>query len=366
MIHNTITDDDISPYLRRRNSIYRFNIRQIEKNRFPAKCSCIVCGGSFLCRGIEEYIQRQYYLGPDKKGSNISHVCRGCGLKNKLKIAVGTLYQLINAIPHAERDWQEIFPADFRYALIPLPQQTSFGWRTFEQWRSDGVLLCGMSAKSATGQDSLRLRDYSEATRLLTKYSKYEFAYRQKAASPVRDILTITSDLVDLPATESRLSLYLWGRLTPPETQQVLKRIGRLYKNSCWWPKREKRRLFDNTQASSWNAQQWKGRNKTSIEFDPADAVLLEKRERRETFRIARSGGQVIYLGKPAKRHASLAKTRAAYNEQWDSYTNNNRLDRTLREQRSLNISRETIEVRNAMIANLERDFAPRNEREAA
>jgi hypothetical protein len=50
---------------------------------------------------------------------------------------------------------------------------------------------------------------------------------------------------VDLPATESRLSLYLWGRLTPPETQQVLKRIGRLYKNSCWWPNREKPCLFD-------------------------------------------------------------------------------------------------------------------------
>jgi hypothetical protein len=32
MIHNTITDDDISQ--RRRNSIHRFNIRQIEKNRF--------------------------------------------------------------------------------------------------------------------------------------------------------------------------------------------------------------------------------------------------------------------------------------------------------------------------------------------
>jgi hypothetical protein len=348
MIRNTITDDDISPYLRRRNSILRFNIRRIEKNRFPVKCGCVICGGGFLCRGIEEYIQRQYYFGPDKKG-DIPHVCSGCGLKNKLKIAAGTLYQLINALPQAERDWQEIFPADFRRALIPLPQQTSFGWTRFEEWRREGVLLCGMSARAATGQDSLGLRDYSEGTRLLTKYSKYEFAYRQKA-SPVRDVLTIASDLVDLPATS-------------PETQWTLKRIGRLYKNSCWWPKRERRRLFDKAEASSWKkAQLWKP-GQHSFEFDSKDERLIAIREAHQ---IVRTGGRVIYLGSPAKRHASLARTRAAYNERWDSYTNNNRLSRTLREQRSLNIPRETIEARNAMIANLERDFVPLNEARAA
>jgi hypothetical protein len=77
-------------------------------------------------------------------------------------------------------------------------------------------------------------------------------------------------------------------------------------------------------------------------------------------------GGEVQHLGHPGKRHASLARSRAAYNEQWDSYTNNNRLSRTLRAQRSLNIPRESIDARNAMIANLERDFAPRNEARAA
>jgi hypothetical protein len=324
MIRNTITDNDISPYLRRRNSIHRFTIRWIEKNRFPVKCSCVICGGIFLCGGIEEYLQRQHYLGPDKNG-NIRHVCWGCSLEKKLKITAVTLYQLINALPRAERDRQEIYPADFLYPRIPL-------------WREEKMRLPGIG-----------LRDYSEGTRLLTKYGKYEFAYRQKA-SPVRDVLTITFDLVD------------WGRLTPPERQQVLKRIGRLYKNSCWWPKRGKSCLFDKAQASSWRAQQWRGRNKTSIEFDPADAFLLERREWRERWRIARMGGEVQYLEGPFKRHTRLARTRAAYNEQWDSYINNNRLSRTLREQRSLNIPRETIDARNAMIANLERDFAPRRD----
>jgi hypothetical protein len=31
-------DDNVLHYLRRRNSIHRFNLRQIEKNRFPVKC----------------------------------------------------------------------------------------------------------------------------------------------------------------------------------------------------------------------------------------------------------------------------------------------------------------------------------------
>src|ERR1700739_1627537 len=133
MIRNTITDDDICPYSRRRNSEHLFKLRRVEKNRFPLKCGCVICGESFLCRGIEEYVRRQYYLGPDKDG-NVRHVCWGCDLNNKVKIAAGTLYQLINAVPQAERNWQEILPADFRHALIPLPQQTSFGWSTFEQW----------------------------------------------------------------------------------------------------------------------------------------------------------------------------------------------------------------------------------------
>jgi hypothetical protein len=90
-----------------------------------------------------------------------------------------------------------------------------------------------------------------------------------------------------------------------------------------------------------------------------------------------------MYLGSPAKRHARLEATRESYNAKHGSYWNTSslnhrgRVDRfdgqfrvpseTLREQRSLNIPRETIDARNAMIANLERDFAPRNEaREAA
>jgi hypothetical protein len=200
-------DDDIN--LRRHNSIEKHRRRRIEKNRFPKKCKCVVCGERFMCRSIEDYIRRQYYLGPDKKG-DIRHVCWGCDLTNKVKVTATTLYQLIDAIPRAERDWQEIFPTDFRHALIPPRQRSNFGWRRFEQWHPEGVVLCGMSARSATGQDSQGLRDYSEGTRLLTKYGKYEFVYRQKAASVVRDVLINTSDLVDL-----------WVRLTPPRNTVV-------------------------------------------------------------------------------------------------------------------------------------------------
>ena len=52
---------------------------------------------------------------------------------------------------------------------------------------------------------------------------------------------------------------------------------------------------------------------------------------------------------------------RDLYNENHGSYLNNASLSRTLRERRSLNIPRETIEVRNKMIANLEHDFSARD-----
>jgi hypothetical protein len=181
MIRNTTITDDVSLYLRRRNSIHRFNVRRIEKNRFPVKCGCVICGEGFLCRNIEQYIQRQYYLGPDKKG-DIRHVCWGCDLTNKVKVAAATLYQLIDAIPVVERDREEIYPTDFRAPQIPL-------------WRAEKMRLHGLG-----------LRDYSEPTKLLDRFGRYEPVIRQKAASSVRDILAIGS--VDL-----------CGQLTPETTQ---------------------------------------------------------------------------------------------------------------------------------------------------
>jgi hypothetical protein len=88
--------------------------------------------------------------------------------------------------------------------------------------------------------------------------------------------------------------------------------------------------------------------------------------------------GHAGYWNKPFwlrahKRHANLGETRAAYNDEYGSYWNSPRdnlgranLTKTFRALGSLNIPQETIEARNGMIANLERDFAPRNEREAA
>ena len=190
-------------YLARLNSIWRFHIRGIEKNRFPRKCHCVVCGEHFLCQGIDEYLNRQ-------------NVCYGCDLHNKVKVSAGTLFQLISAIPEAERDRLEIYPADFGTALIPLPLQSNWGWRTFEEWRREGVVLCGIGARSATGQDTLGLPDYSEGTRLLNKFGKYEFAYRQMGG-PV------------WPGRDSHVALWLFGQLKTPEQQWTLKRIGRLH-----------------------------------------------------------------------------------------------------------------------------------------
>ena len=206
---------------------------------------------------------------------------------------------------------------------------------------------------------SLKLRDFSEPARLLFRYRRYEVVTRQQAASPVRDILTITSELVDLPAIETRLALYLWERLTPPETQQALKRIGRLYKNSCWWSKKGPRRLFDKAWASSGKKLSLTAQSQARTPLDPADADLIAKREVQQ---IRREGGRVIYLGDPAERHANLARTRADYNGKWGSYWSDARVGRTLRALGSLNIPRERIEVRNNMIANLERDFGLRDE----
>jgi hypothetical protein len=364
---------DLAQYLARRNSIHRFNLRQIEKNRFPIKCPCVVCGEHFLCRGIDQYLQRQHYGG--------GHVCYGCDLKNKVRLWAASLFHLISAIPQAERDRDEIYPADFRTALIPLPLQSNWGWRRFEEWHRQGVVLCGISDKSATGQDSWGLRDYSEPTRLLNKFVKYEFAYRQKAVAPAQNILVIeraadyglSPDWNDVRRDcERRLSLWLLDQLKTPEEQSTLKRIARLYKNSCWWSKKEKRRLFDKCEASSWEANRlWKP-GQHSIQLEPPDALKLEKKERREVWRVARLGGQVEILGPPAKRHANLAKTQADYNEQWRSYWNYGRsggvarLSRQLRELHSLNIPHETIELRNNMVANLERDFARYDETKAA
>jgi hypothetical protein len=114
------------------------------------------------------------------------------------------------------------------------------------------------------------------------------------------------------------------------------------------WPSKECPALFDECDH----------KQKDAFQLEPQDAKKLASKERAEAWRVAKAGGSVIHLGSPAKRHANLASTMADYNEQWGSYTNNNTLSRTLRGLRSLNIPRETIELRNSMIDNLQRDFS--------
>jgi hypothetical protein len=262
------------------------------------------------------------------------------------KRVASLLHYAVELVPIVERDREEIYPADFSTARIPLPQRTNWRADKLERWRRQGMLLCGISSRAALGLDGLHLRNYSEPARLLTKFGRCELVSRQKGGH-VCDVLAVTSPFVDLPAIERRLALYLWERLTPPETQQVLKRIGRLYKNSCWWSKKGPRRLFDKAWSSSGMAQSW-NRAQARVRLDPADAAEIAKQEVRQ---VRREGGRVIYLGNPAKRHASLAMTRAAYNEQYQSYLNSRGLGKTLRLRGSLNIPRD------AHIENIKNDF---------
>jgi hypothetical protein len=243
----------------------------------------------------------------------------------------------------AERDAQEIYPGDFRKARITPPPHN---------WRFP-----------------YGLRDYSEPTRLLNKFGQYEFAYRQKAASQVWF------------GGDSQAALWLLEQQKTPEQQSTLKRFGRVYKNSCWWPQIKKQScLFDKCQSLSWQKLLvWKP-GQVSISLENPDTVKLA-----ELIRVSKSGGTVEILGPPAKRYANLASTRDAYNEQSPSYWNIGRTKRggwdfgirepktgiagigeILREQGSLNIRHETIEHRNNMLDNLARDFGRVDQTKAA
>jgi hypothetical protein len=256
-----------------------------------------------LCRSIGEYVRRQYYLGPDRAG-NVRHVCWGCNLGNKLKIASQWLYRLIEAIPVWERNREEIYPHDFRAPQVPL-------------WRMEKMRLPGLG-----------LRDYAEITELRLRLGGLERAFRQKAASAVRDIPSLSAGF-------SR---------TPNERQGLLQRIGRLYKNSCWFPQLEPPCLFDKCEASSWKAQSWNTAQHRIQSDAVAEHVVVEWREK------ARIGGEVVHLEPPAKRYARLAKDQAGYNEQYASYWNVNRdsaglvgLSKTMRLNGTINIRRDPV-----------------------
>lgn len=115
----------------------------------------------------------------------------------------------------------------------------------------------------------------------------------------------------------------------PVETQRTLEYIGRLYKYGCHHPDIDAAPLFGAPQASE----------------------------------------PVLCLWPPrAVRRASLERTRSDYNDRWQSFQTYGRmgLSKDIRLRGSLNIPRETIELRNNMIANLEHDFDRRDEARVA
>src|SRR5262249_46460965 len=101
-------------------------------------------------------------------------------LNLKVNLAAETLYHLIDAIPVAERDRQEIYPGDFLRPVVsePLPEK---------MWLPD-----------------LGLRDYSEPALLLFKSGRYERVIRQKAASAARSIASDVSYALLLVPTQTQ------------------------------------------------------------------------------------------------------------------------------------------------------------------
>jgi hypothetical protein len=212
----------------------------------------------------------------------------------KLKIHSETLYHLICAISVAERDREKIYPDDFRYPRVPLWREEKAHW------------------------PDLGLRDCTEITKLLFKHGGYQREFRQKAASPVRPPSTPLAQI----------------SLVPTETQRLLERAGRLYKNSSWPSKRE-RCLFDKCA----------GKRQSWVEGRRIESNAVEEQARVEWREKARVGGEVKHLEPPAQRYARLERTRASYNERWGSHWNGVGQSRRLRDQRSLNIPHDPILV---------------------
>jgi len=127
-----------------------------------------------------------------------------------------------------------------------------------------------------------------------------------------------------------------WALLVPTKTQRLYERIGRLDREDCHRPKI------------------------LGVPFDQRPSAYLYPEHAPKP---VPSLGLVV---QPRRNYQRLLADQLAHNENWPSYLNNRSLSRTLREARSLNIPRETIEARNNMIANLQRDFGPGGESKVA
>src|SRR5262249_11112334 len=130
---------------------------------------------------------------------------------------------------------------------------------------------------------------------LLFKSGRYERVIRQGVASPVLHVLVTTRWMV--------FYLWQWQWLPSPEKQQLLKRAGRLYKNSRW-PSKEERCLFDKCF----------GKRVSWVDGRCIESDAVEEQARIEWREKARIGGEVIHLGPPAERYARLERDRASYN----------------------------------------------------
>jgi hypothetical protein len=299
-IYDFDIDEEFRQELKRWNSNQRAHLRRREKNRKakPVK------------------YDRQY--GEPRKSDKWD-------LPKLLRGTAAALFHRIEAISTVERDRQGIYPDDFRHPRVPL-------------WRMEKMWLLGLG-----------LRDYSEPITLLTKFGTLERDWRQKAAAPGYYIL-VTRELA---------AFYLWllSQLKTPEQQLHLEVCGRLYRNGCgWWPCKEERGLFDRCETSSYAAKSYMlsehQKRQTSVTLSSPNEGAIG-----DLARAVRTGGIVEHLGSPAKRHARLAQTMDAYNEQWPSYSNRGGLSRTLRQLRSLKIKDEMIEARDNMVRNLDNSF---------
>jgi hypothetical protein len=123
-----------------------------------------------------------------------------------------------------------------------------------------------------------------------------------------------------------------WEQLTPRKTQQLLISIGRFYKWHCAWP--PSIGVFD--------------------DFDPFDqrpsAYLYPEHA---PPRVARADKVIEH---PARwNYQRLLADKPEHNAKWASCWNIP--TRVYRQQGTLNIPRETVETRNNIIENLDRDF---------
>jgi hypothetical protein len=366
------------PVLKQGNSQHRGKLRRYEKNRRV--------GAETLAPWLDRWRDRYLRIGLSPSGelAELGQLVRLARsgeelltpqevLEGKVAVAAGTLYHLIRAIPQSGRDGEEIYPGDFRTARIPQPLRTNWAADKLEWWRALGW-------GRYTARKTFGLEDYSQPVKLngrtelrqkaaiqnkqsLADYLKY--GHRERPAEPRRRARDYGLDPhwdIIWRDCESRLSLYALGGLKTPDEQRLLLRIGRFYKSSCWYSRKEPRSLFDKCAASSSKAASWA---RHRVQFDPADADLIAKRE---IERVRRTGGRVIYLipGTPyrqvaAKRYAQLAATQESDNKKWVSYLNSTGISRRMREwgperRGSLNIELETIETPPVMRQTTEAD----------